>query len=59
MNSQSPIYVESLHKSYGPVQAIRGIDFEVQTGEIFGLLGPTSGDERARSFRHEHSGVRG
>jgi ABC-2 type transport system ATP-binding protein len=40
MNSQSPIYVEALHKSYGPVQAIRGIDFEVHAGEVFGLLGP-------------------
>jgi ABC-2 type transport system ATP-binding protein len=40
MNPQSPIYVESLHKSYGTVQALRGIDFEVQAGEVFGLLGP-------------------
>jgi ABC-2 type transport system ATP-binding protein len=44
MNPQSPIYVESLHKSYGngasAVAAIRGIDFEVQAGEVFGLLGP-------------------
>jgi ABC-2 type transport system ATP-binding protein len=32
--------VEDLHKSYGSVNAIRGIDFEVQSGEVFGLLGP-------------------
>jgi ABC-2 type transport system ATP-binding protein len=44
MNPQSPIYVEGLHKSYGSgataVAAIRGIDFEVKAGEVFGLLGP-------------------
>jgi ABC-2 type transport system ATP-binding protein len=40
MNPQSPIFVESLHKSYGSVAAIRGIDFEVKAGEVFGLLGP-------------------
>jgi ABC-2 type transport system ATP-binding protein len=40
MNPQSPIFVESLHKSYGEVAAIRGVSFEVQAGEVFGLLGP-------------------
>lgn len=34
------ISVEGLRKSYGTVDAVRGIDFEVQTGEVFGLLGP-------------------
>jgi ABC-2 type transport system ATP-binding protein len=34
------ISVEQLAKSYGPVQALRGISFEVQKGEIIGLLGP-------------------
>ena len=34
------IQVSDLHKSYGAVNAVRGIDFEVQPGEIFGLLGP-------------------
>jgi ABC-2 type transport system ATP-binding protein len=35
-----PILVEGLKKSYGPVAAVRGIDFEVRAGEVFGLLGP-------------------
>ena len=39
------IKVTSLHKSYatdrGPVQAVRGVDFEVDKGEIFTLLGPS------------------
>jgi ABC-2 type transport system ATP-binding protein len=36
----SAISVRGLHKSYGPLQAVREIDFEVQQGEVFGLLGP-------------------
>jgi ABC-2 type transport system ATP-binding protein len=32
--------VRALHKSYGDVEAVRGIDFEVYAGEVFGLLGP-------------------
>jgi len=34
------IQVAGLEKSYGAVKAIRGIDFEVAPGEVFGLLGP-------------------
>ena len=34
------IRVENLKKSYGDVQALRGIDFQVQEGEVVGLLGP-------------------
>jgi phospholipid/cholesterol/gamma-HCH transport system ATP-binding protein len=32
--------VNELRKSYGAVQAVRGISFEARTGEIYGLLGP-------------------
>jgi ABC-2 type transport system ATP-binding protein len=34
------ISVTDLHKSYGAYEALRGIDFEIETGEVFGLLGP-------------------
>ncbi|HML16918.1 MAG TPA: ABC transporter ATP-binding protein [Bryobacteraceae bacterium] len=34
------IQVRALHKSYGDFGAVRGIDFEVAPGEVFGLLGP-------------------
>jgi ABC-2 type transport system ATP-binding protein len=34
------VAVRDLHKSYGDVQAVRGISFEIAAGECFGLLGP-------------------
>jgi ABC-2 type transport system ATP-binding protein len=36
----NPIQVEALKKSYGSFAAVKGIDFEVRAGEVFGLLGP-------------------
>ena len=37
---ETVISVRGLKKNYGEVQAVRGIDFEVARGEVFGLLGP-------------------
>jgi ABC-2 type transport system ATP-binding protein len=34
------VRVEGLRKSYGNVEAVRGISFEIKKGEVFGLLGP-------------------
>jgi len=34
------IKVQNLKKSFGDVQALKGIDFEIRQGEIFGFLGP-------------------
>jgi ABC-2 type transport system ATP-binding protein len=34
------ISVSGLTKNYGEIEAVRGIDFEVPTGETFGFLGP-------------------
>ncbi len=34
------ISVQDLRKSYGGVEALRGVSFEVAEGEVFGLLGP-------------------
>lgn len=34
------VEVEDLRKSYGPVQALRGVSFNVAEGEVFALLGP-------------------
>jgi ABC-2 type transport system ATP-binding protein len=38
--TEPAISVEGLHKSYGAYEAVRGVDFEIATGEVFGLLGP-------------------
>jgi ABC-2 type transport system ATP-binding protein len=42
MRSNHPtIAVHELRKTYpGGVEAVRGIDFDVVAGEVFGLLGP-------------------
>lgn len=32
--------VEALRKSYGSLEAVAGISFEISEGEVFGLLGP-------------------
>src|SRR5277367_6670117 len=37
---EQAIEVKGLQKSYGDFEAVRGLDFEVAPGEVFGLLGP-------------------
>jgi ABC-2 type transport system ATP-binding protein len=34
------ISVRGLRKRYGELEAVRGVDFEIEEGEVFGLLGP-------------------
>ena len=34
------IKIEQLHKSYGDIKAVNGIDLDVNEGEMFGLVGP-------------------
>ena len=36
----SAVIVQGLRKTYGDVEAVRGIDFTIEPGEVFGLLGP-------------------
>ncbi len=41
MTTQEPVIViDNLFKSYGKVQAVKGISMRVERGEIFGFLGP-------------------
>src|SRR5712672_3159317 len=40
MSTQPVIQVQSLQKTYDKVEAVKGIDFQVAEGEVFGLLGP-------------------
>ena len=37
---QPAILVKDLHKDYGTTHAVRGISFNVDKGEIFGMIGP-------------------
>jgi len=54
--------VENLVKSYGNVEAVRGVSFSVEEGEVFGLLGPngagkTSTVEILEGLRDPDSGT--
>ena len=40
MNSEPIIAVQELRKSYGKLEAVKGIEFQVYAGEAFGILGP-------------------
>ncbi|NLG51239.1 MAG: ABC transporter ATP-binding protein, partial [Chloroflexi bacterium] len=40
MTKQPAISVQNLLKDFGEVQAVKGVSFDVQDGEIFSLLGP-------------------
>jgi ABC-2 type transport system ATP-binding protein len=41
VKATAAIAVEKIVKRYGDFEAVKGVDFEVANGEIFGLLGPT------------------
>jgi ABC-type multidrug transport system ATPase subunit len=36
----SILSIHSIHKSYGNIQALKGISFEIPQGSVFGILGP-------------------
>ena len=40
MTSTAAVDVRGLRKSYGSIQAVRGVDLRVEPGEVFALLGP-------------------
>jgi ABC-2 type transport system ATP-binding protein len=62
MASTPAIEVHDLRKSYGELEAVRGIDFRVERGEIYGMLGPngagkTSTVEILEGYRQRSSGT--
>src|SRR5579884_1819446 len=40
VGAQPAIEVRDLRRSYGELEAVRGVDFAIEEGEVFGLLGP-------------------
>src|SRR4249920_2475510 len=55
------VHVQGLTKSYGDFQAVKGVDFDIFPGEVFGLLGPngagkTSTVEILEGLRPRNSG---
>ena len=40
MSSTNAIEIRDLYKSYGKVEALRGLNIDVKQGELFGFLGP-------------------
>ncbi len=40
VESTQAVFVQQLTKRYGGIEAVRGIDLTISTGEIFGLIGP-------------------
>ena len=40
MESKNAIQVQNLHKDFGELHAVNGVNFDVVEGEIFSLLGP-------------------
>jgi ABC-2 type transport system ATP-binding protein len=58
----SLIEVKDLKKNYGDLQAVRGLDLQIEAGEIFSLLGPngagkTTTVEILEGFRTRDSGT--
>jgi ABC-2 type transport system ATP-binding protein len=59
---QPAIEVSDLHKSYGDFDAVRGISFSIEPGEVFGLLGPngagkTTTVEILEGYRERSAGL--
>ena len=50
MAQASAIAVTGLHKTYKKIEALRGLDFEIPTGQVTGFLGP-NGAGKTTTFR--------
>src|SRR6202521_50337 len=60
--TSAAIEIRGLRKSYGTLEAVRGIDLTVSEGEVFGLLGPngagkTTTVEIVEGFRRRDAGT--
>src|ERR1700745_444645 len=64
MDNGAAVMVRDLRKSYADVAAVRGIDLEINRGEVFALLGPngagkTTTVEILEGFRRRDHGTVG
>ena len=50
IQSESAISCKSINKKYDAIEALKGVDFEVERGEIFGIIGP-DGAGKTTPFR--------
>ena len=62
MSDDNVIAVKGLYKYYGRVKAVDGVSFDVQAGEIFGMVGPngsgkTTTIECIEGFRQPDRGI--
>jgi ABC-2 type transport system ATP-binding protein len=61
MTTEPAISIKRLHKAYGDFEAVKGIDLEVASGEVFAILGPngagkTTTVEILEGYRQRSSG---
>ena len=45
MTNRTIISVKSVSKAFGKIQTLEGVDLELQTGKVLGLLSPNSQGE--------------
>src|SRR4051812_23388414 len=62
VSAMNAIRVRDLRKTYGETEAVRGISFDVDAGEVFCLLGPngagkTTSVEIMEGYRQPDSGI--
>ncbi|MDN3058045.1 amino acid ABC transporter ATP-binding protein [Streptomyces hygroscopicus] len=41
MSGTAVVRIEALHKSFGPLKVLKGIDLEIGQGEVVGIIGPS------------------
>ena len=51
--TEALLRVQDVSVSFGGIQALRGLSFEVQTGEIFSIIGPNGAGQDVRRERHQ------